>query len=260
MKLRATGINRVQLALDPIRLASDVWGGIADSLRHHGFTIVSGMFGCLGEDYSTLHNIQVTGGIVPDNTWEDNWRNAGVIAAIAQKLGLRLVTFHAGFLPECRQDKRYSTLATRLTFLANVFQKHGIVLCLETGQERAIDLAGFLRNLNHPNLGVNFDPANMILYDKGDPIESLRLLSPWVRQVHIKDAIRTSIPGNWGDEVVVGSGQVNWQTFFETLVEIGFQGDCCLEREGGRQRAKDIRTAHEFLRAIQVRDQTASCL
>ena len=34
----------------------------------------------------------------------------------------------------------------------------------------------FLRILGRPNVGVNFDPANMILYDKGDPLDALRAL------------------------------------------------------------------------------------
>ena len=59
----------------------------------------------------------------------------------------------------------------------------------------------FCTELNHPNIGVNFDPANMILYDKGDPVKALHVLAPWMRQVHIKDAKRTKIPGTWGEEV-----------------------------------------------------------
>jgi sugar phosphate isomerase/epimerase len=99
---------------------------------------------------------------------------------------------------------------------------------------------------------VNFDPANMILYDKGNPIEALRTLGPWIRQVHIKDAARTTTPGTWGDEVVAGMGEVDWPAFFAALKEIGFAGDLCIEREAGMNRVEDIRTAREMVEKISI--------
>lgn len=84
-----------------------------------------------------------------------------------------------------------------------------------------MELRRFLEELNHPALAVNFDPANMILYDKGNPIEALQTLSPWIKHVHIKDAIRTQTPGTWGPEVPWGSGQVGGEKFLKTLKKIG---------------------------------------
>ena len=71
-----------------------------------------------------------------------------------------------------------------------------MVLGLETGQETAVVLLQVLAKLARANVAVNFDPANMILYDKGNPIEALQVLGPWVRQVHIKDARKTRTPGS----------------------------------------------------------------
>jgi len=107
-----------------------------------------------------------------------------------------------------------------------------------------------LQALKRPNVGVNFDPANMLLYDKGDPIGSLRLLGPWIRQVHIKDAVRTRKPGTWGEEVPVGTGQVDWRAFFSTLDQIRFTGNLIIEREAGNQRVVDIRRAKEFVQTV----------
>jgi sugar phosphate isomerase/epimerase len=78
----------------------------------------------------------------------------------------------------------------------------------------------------------------------------LRTLGPWVRQCHIKDAIRTRTPGTWGEEVVAGTGQVDWRAFFATLREIGFEGGCCIEREAGSQRAADIIAARRYLETL----------
>jgi sugar phosphate isomerase/epimerase len=246
-KLESTGVRRVQLALDPLRDAPKVWGKTAALFRQKGITTVSGMFGCVGEDYSSLETIRVTGGLAPDATWEQNWTNILTTAALAQQLGLKLVTFHAGFLPHEEKDPSFAKMLRRLAETADVFQAAKIAVGLETGQETAPALVRLLRKLNRPNVGVNFDPANMILYDKGNPIAALRVLGPWIRQVHIKDARRTKVPGTWGEEVAAGTGEVDWPAFFATLRELNYTGDFVIEREAGSQRVADIRAAKEMM-------------
>ena len=246
-KLQATGIHRLQLALDPLRESSDVWNQAKKLFHDHQITVVSGMFGCVGEDYSTLETIRLTGGIAPDATWQKNLENIKASVALAVRLGLKLVTFHGGFLPHSEADPDFAKLLQRLASVADLFAAQNISLGLETGQETAPALAAFLHKLNRPNVGVNFDPANMILYDKGNPIEALRVLGPWLKQVHIKDATRTKVPGTWGEEVAAGTGEVDWKTFFTTLNQLGYAGDFAIEREAGNQRIADIRTAKEVV-------------
>jgi sugar phosphate isomerase/epimerase len=248
-KLEATGLRRVQLALDPLREAPDVWGRAHEMLRQKDITIVSGMFGCIGEDYSTLDSIRLTGGVAPDATWERNWINIQTTAALAQQLSLKLVTFHAGFLPHDEHDPQFGKILHRLAEVADIFARPRIGVGLETGQETAPVLVQLLQKLKRPNVGVNFDPANMLLYDKGNPLEALRLLGPWIRQVHIKDGVRTKMPGTWGEEVTVGTGEVDWPGFFATLDQVGFTGDCVIEREAGNERIQDIRKARELVEA-----------
>ena len=254
-KLEQTGIRRVQLALDPLREQPDSWGACAELFARKGIHIVSGMFGCVGEDYSSLDSIRVTGGIAPDGTWAANWGNIQATANLAREMSLKLVTFHAGFLPHEESDPNCDKMLRRLTQIGEVFGAAGITLGLETGQETAPVLKRLLEKLNRPNLGVNFDPANMLLYDKGNPIEALRTLASWIRQVHIKDAIRTKTPGTWGQEVTAGTGEVDWPAFFSALEQIGFRGDFVIEREAGSQRVADIRRAREFIQAIPTGSQ-----
>ncbi|MDX1952591.1 MAG: sugar phosphate isomerase/epimerase family protein [Verrucomicrobiota bacterium] len=242
-----TGIRRIQLALDPIRENPAVWGRTIDEARRRGFELVSGMFGTMGEDYTTMESIKATGGIVPDHTWQGNWKNIQQIARIAADHGISLVTFHSGFLPHDESDPSFKKILERIAQIADLFHAHQLELGFETGQEDAPTLHAFLTKLNRPNVGVNFDPANMILYDKGDPIEALKILAPFLKQCHVKDAIRTNIPGSWGNEVPVGKGEVDWKSFFNTLQQVGFQGNCCIEREAGNQRIEDIKTAHSYL-------------
>lgn len=244
------GLRRVQLALDPLHSDPQSWSHTAELFAAKKIGIVSGMFGTIGEDYTTLETIKHTGGLVPDKHWEQNWRNIQTVANLAHQLQLKLVTFHAGFLPHEESDPDFRKLMDRVARVADLFATHRINLGFETGQETAETLATFLTKLNRPNVGVNFDPANMILYGKGDPIEALRVLAPWLLQCHIKDATHTKQPGTWGAEVPAGTGDVNWPAFFATLKELGYAGNLCIEREAGTQRVVDIITAHQMVEKL----------
>ena len=246
-QLREIGLSRVQLALDPLRDNPDIWNKTPELFAAAGIEIVSGMFGTIGEDYTTLETIKETGGVLPDQHWESNWEGIQKISEIANELNLKLVTFHAGFLPHKESDPNFTKLMNRIELIAELFSDKNIDLGFETGQETADTLKIFLEKLNKPSVGVNFDPANMILYAKGDPIKALNTLSPFLKQCHIKDATTTKEPGTWGEEVVVGTGEVDWSAFFTALKILGFDGDCCIEREAGDQRIIDIRSASEFV-------------
>jgi sugar phosphate isomerase/epimerase len=252
-KLAVTGLRRLQVALDPVRVnAAGAWADLAAKSAAQGVTLVSGMMGTIGEDYTTLDSIRRTGGVVPDATWPDNWKNIQANAEIAGRLGLKLVTFHAGFLPHEETDPVFAKLQDRLRRTADLFHARGIALGLETGQEVADTLALFLRKLGHPGVGVNLDPANILLYDKGDPAAAVRTLGPWLKQCHLKDAVRTKVPGTWGQEVVLGTGQVDWKAFFRALSDVGFTGNLCIEREAGDRRVADIRAAREYVERLSL--------
>jgi L-ribulose-5-phosphate 3-epimerase len=247
-KLEKTGLGRVQIALDPLREnPGGKWAGFAELSARRGVTSVSGMMGMIGEDYSTLDSIRRTGGVVPDGTWPGNWRNVQANADVAGSLGLKLVTFHAGFLPHEKSDPALPALLSRIRQIADLFAARGMAVGLETGQETADTMAAFLGQLDRPNVGVNFDPANLILYDKDEPVSALRKLAPWVRQCHVKDAVRTRVPGTWGKEVPVGTGDVNWKGLLAVLAESSFSCPLCIEREAGDNRVGDIRTAREYV-------------
>jgi L-ribulose-5-phosphate 3-epimerase len=251
-KVQLTGIPRIQCALDPLCHQPEKWETLPILAGERKVEIVSGMFGTVGEDYSTLETIRKTGGVVPDSTWNANWKHIQSVVTLASKMKLRLVTFHAGFLPHDASDPAWSKLRDRIRQIAGLFDAQKISLAMETGQETAETLRDFLLKLGCGNMGVNFDPANLILYDKGDPIQALRVLGPWIQQCHIKDANRTKVPGTWGEEVPVGTGQVNWKEFLRTLSDLKFQGNLVIEREAGTQRVEDIRTARGTLEKIQT--------
>ncbi|MEZ6191434.1 MAG: sugar phosphate isomerase/epimerase family protein [Phycisphaerales bacterium] len=245
--LRRLSFNTVQLALTPVMLQPSSWKGVVESLRGEGVSVESGMFGTLGEDYSTLDTIARTGGVIADERWHENLELARKVAGFAGEKHFKRVSFHAGFIPHDHTDPRFGILSDRLAILADVFADAGCLLLLETGQETAEDLEFFLNHIGHPNLGVNFDPANMILYGKGDPIAALRRLAPRVGQVHLKDANPAAVPGTWGSEVPLGDGGVDWSGFIEVIDAMNYSGTFMIEREAGNERVKDILAARDYI-------------
>ena len=247
-RVRATGLSAVQLALDPLRI--DHWPERETrvALEAAGISVVSGMACMHGEDYSSIARIRETGGLRSSRHWRKNLRASRDNAALAARLGLQLVSFHAGFLPEDRADPEREPLLERLAAVTDAYAAEGVVVALETGQESAATLLGVLGELARPTLGVNFDPANMLLYGTGDPVEALAALLPYVRQMHVKDARRSGRPGEWGTEVPVGEGEVDWPAVLERLCADGPDCDLLVEREAGTQRVEDVRRAVELLR------------
>lgn len=245
-KMRQIGLAKINLALDPLH-SDPAWKDAMAMLGDAGMSLVGGMFGSVGEDYTSLESIKRTGGVVPDESWPKTWANIEKMLPIAEELGIDYVMFHAGFLPHDPSDPSFKKLIGRVRQVADAWDSVGVTLGMETGQEEADTLLEFFGHLERDNVGINFDPANMILYDKDEPISALEKLVPYVKQCHIKDAIRTRTKGTWGQEVVVGIGEVYWEGFFRALAQGGFTGYLAIEREAGDQRVADIRTAKEYV-------------
>jgi sugar phosphate isomerase/epimerase len=245
-KALACGVDTIQLALDPIRRGEHDLQRMQEVLTKAKLAVASGMMAMKGEDYTTLQTIEQTGGVLPDEHWEENLTAARQNAALAAKLSLPLVTFHAGILPHDAGDPRRKAVLERVRAVADCFRQVGVATALETGQETAETLDAALREL--PGIGVNFDAANMILYGKGDPREAVRVLARHVVQYHVKDAIPAKAAGTWGTEVRQGTGAVGWKEFLVLLRGLGILKNLLIEREAGGDRIDDIRGARELIR------------
>ena len=238
-------IDNIQLALLPL-VQNAAWKDCESVLSDTGITVISGMLEAYGEDYTTLESITQTGGLRRDEMWESTLENAKRTGDVAAEMGLSLVTFLAGFIPEEQCDERRKML-DRLRELTDEFANRELMLGLETGQERADNVVTILEELDHPTLGVNFDPANMILYGKGEPVEAMKALQSWVQQIHIKDAKHALVNGTWGEEVVAGEGDVDWDGFLLLVPE---NVNLVIEREGGEDRICDIKKAKVMIEEL----------
>jgi L-ribulose-5-phosphate 3-epimerase len=244
------GIDVVQIACgDPHHAAWEEGDNLPEAARAAGFRMTGAMLGFPGEDYTTPQTIQNTGGFGNPATRPERLERFRWALDRTRALGLSDLMLHAGFLPEPGDPDRKPFLDT-LAKVSELARTQGVTVGFETGQETAELLRRTLDDLKCPNLKVNFDPANMILYDKGDPLRAVEILGPDIRSVHVKDAIRTKVPGTWGEEVPLGKGQVDIRAFVRTLQKVGYRGPLCIEREVGnqQQRVADIAHGIRFLK------------
>jgi L-ribulose-5-phosphate 3-epimerase len=244
-KIAEAGVDCVHLAIAPA-LANNGSQYLAKVAKSK-LKITAAMINFPQEDYSTLESIKKTGGIVPDDCWWDNRELALMAIELTAELKVQFLSMHFGFI-DMQNTAKTKTLIERTRMLADKADEHNITLLMETGQESAGELRDFLEKLHCPALGVNFDPANMILYGKGNPVEAVGILGPWIKHVHIKDALQTKTPGIWGSEVVWGTGEVNAVEFLKALKLVDFAGALAVEREGGDDRLGDIKSAVNMLK------------
>jgi L-ribulose-5-phosphate 3-epimerase len=238
------GTDVVQIACgDPHHAAWDEGDRLPEAARAAGFRMTGAMLGFPGEDYTTPQTIQRTGGFGNPATRAERLERFAWALDRTRELGLSDLMLHAGFLPEPGDPDRKPFLDT-LGQVSSMAAAKGVTVAFETGQETADLLRRTLDELRSPNLKVNFDPANMLLYDKGDPLRAVETLGPDIRSVHVKDANRPTTPGQWGEEVPLGQGQVNIQAFVQTLKKVGYRGPLCIEREVGDQEARLRDLAH----------------
>jgi len=197
-----------------------------------GISLTAVFGGFEGESYATIAESQRTVGLVPEATRAERVAEMKEIADFARLLECDVVALHLGFIPEDNTSEDYQNVVSVTREICDHCKSLEQDVHLETGQESSVGLLAFHSAVERDNLYVNFDPANMILYGTGEPIEALRSIGRLVRSCHCKDALWSETPGeSWGQEVPLGQGQVGMETFLRTLDEIGYHGPLTIERE-----------------------------
>jgi L-ribulose-5-phosphate 3-epimerase len=256
------GLRAGQLGLSgelPLSGAAEKWD---TALTAAHFVATTAVCSYVGESYTDIVTVQRTVGIVPEGTREERIARTKEVSDFAADLGIENIACHIGVLPHDRESRSYSVIRDAARDLCDYCGERGQNFVLETGQEPAKVLLQFMEDVGRPNLKINFDPANMILYGTGDPIEALDVLASYVVSVHCKD-------GDWpprdrpdalGIERPLGEGSVDLPRFIQKLKEIGYRGVLCIEREepDPKRRNADIRKAIALLQKLRHSERSAS--
>jgi sugar phosphate isomerase/epimerase len=255
---RELGVPTIQLhAPAPATRTADNARRFLDRLGQLEIKITAVFGGFAGESYADIPTVTRTVGLVPPTTRKARTKEMKEIADFAKLLGVDVVALHLGFVPEDSSDPLYDEVFAVTRDICDHCRRQHQALHLETGQEPADSLLRFIEDVERDNLYINFDPANMILYGSGEPIEALKQLGSYVRSVHCKDAIWAPHPGQeWGAEVPLGQGDVNMELYLRTLNSVGYRGPLTIEREIPQdpQRQKDeIGRALTLLRELKAK-------
>jgi len=202
------------------------------SLDELGIKLTCVFGGFEGESYQDIPTVERTVGLVPAETRASRLQEMREISDFARLLGCNVIGLHLGVVPHDRHSKDYLEIISVTRQLCDHAATNEQALHLETGQESAESLRNFIVDMQRPNLFINFDPANMILYGMGNPIEALDIIGEYVRSVHCKDGTWSDQPGvTWGREVPLGEGDVGIEDYLNKLKEIGYRGPLTIERE-----------------------------
>jgi len=205
-----------------------------------------------GESYADVQTVDGTVGYGPIATRDERERRTREVSDFAAKLSIPGLATHIGAIPRDVDDSGYAAMRDLVRRLCDHCAGNNQTFALETGQESAAELKRFIEQVGRPNLKVNFDPANMVMYGSGDPIEALGAVAPWVVTVHGKDGVGPQGPGQLGHETPLGAGKVGMGRFVAKLREIGYQGPLIIEREiVGEAQREDIRQAIALLNRLR---------
>ena len=250
-KLQDLDMRTIQFLCFPgdvtsVQQAAAIKGALDDA----GITV--SIFFCTyeDEDYGTIQRGRETGGLVPPATRQARIQSTKRLAEYAVTLGAPAIGMHFGCIPEKPGDPEYGPVISAAQQVCDLCAAEGLAMHLETGEDTVETLLRFLEDVDRPNLYVNFDPANMFLYGRGEPLPALRAVGKYVKSCHCKDAIPSDEPMViWGREVPLGEGRVNIEQFVRTLDEIGYDGPLSIEREiEGEQQIIDIKKGIEVLK------------
>lgn len=224
------------------------------ALEEEDFTLVTVFAAYNGEDYADAPTVQRTVGFIPPATRAERLKRTFELSDWGKALGVKSVACHIGFVPEDHTHPDYLAVREMVRLVCDYAAGNGQTFALETGQEPAHVLLEFFKDVNRANLRINFDPANMILYGTGDPIEALQVLAPHVISVHAKDGKwpPKDVPGSLGTEYPLGQGDVGMERFVAKLKEIGYTNPMNIEREvpDHQQRLRDIAGGVELLHRL----------
>ncbi|MBO5934654.1 MAG: sugar phosphate isomerase/epimerase [Clostridia bacterium] len=257
-KAAQVGANGIQVyasrgEMDPDNMTPAKRKEFLDVVKSNGL-VISALCGDLGGG----------GFSIPEN---NPWKieKSKRIIEMAKELETDVVTTHIGVVPEDVNHDRYKIMQDACFQLAEFADSIDAHFAVETGPETSANLKKFLDSLGSKGVGVNLDPANLVMVTGDDPVQAVYNLKDYIVHTHAKDGKQLFylepeiVYGVKKDiiveddsfiEVPLGEGSVDFPNYLKALEDIGFKGFLTIEREVGDDPAKDIGNAVTFLRDI----------
>jgi L-ribulose-5-phosphate 3-epimerase len=242
-RVKSLGFETCQLSSwRPFELSDDLADKVVAQIQSSAVQPCAFWAGYTGPVYWNFTEGPLTLGLVPPEFRFQRINELKRAADFASKIGARAIITHCGFIPENMTDPDYKGTLIAITAVAEHCKQLGIEFWFETGQETPIVLLRVIEEIGSGNLGINLDPANLLMYGKGNPLDSLEVFGKYVRNLHVKDGMTPTDGHKLGKEVQVGKGMVRFPKLVKKLREIGFDGEFIIEREiaEGEEQKRDI--------------------
>lgn len=219
--------------------------------KKHSLTITTFWCGWSGPTAWNFTEGPATLGLVPTEYRYQRMQELMAGSDFAKLIGVDKVATHVGFLPENPCTTEFTAVVAAIKVVANYCKANGQYFLFETGQETPVTLLRTIQAVGTGNLGINLDPANLILYGKANPVDALDVFGKYVMDIHGKDGCYPTDGNSLGAETPIGKGKVNFPAFVAKLKEIGYDATITIEREiWGDQQTKDILEAKVLLEAL----------
>ncbi len=251
-ELCAMGMHSCQLvSWDEGRFTDEMAELVNQAVVRHQVHITAFWCGWPGPVTWDFYDGQLTLGLVPAAYRFQRLQTLMHGSDFAKKMNIRDFVTHVGYMPENPYDENYNGIIAALKKLVLKCRDNGQNFLFETGQETPVTLKRAIEDIGYDNVGVNLDPANLLMYGKANPVDALDILGKYVLGIHGKDGMYPTDGRNLGEEKPLGEGRVDYPGFIAKLKEIGYQGDITIEREiSGEQQKKDIVTAKKVLEEL----------
>jgi L-ribulose-5-phosphate 3-epimerase len=187
-------------------------------------------------------------GIVPPQYRRARIDALKLAADFAKACNIPSIHTHLGFIPEDPNDPIYPTAIAAIKEVAEHCKQQGRMLLCETGEETPMAMLRMIGDVGTGNVFVNLDTANLIMYDKGNPVDAMDVFGHLVRGMHAKDAVFPTDPHKLGDEVPIGKGKVDFPALFRKLKAVNYDRAITIEREiEGPRQTTDILASKAYL-------------
>ena len=252
-ELRSMGMESCQLVCwDREIMDQENADKVNAAAEHHKVDITAFWCGWEGPRVWDFYDGQLTLGLVPEAFRFERVKMLQEGIRFAAMIHVKDVATHVGYMPENPYDPNYAGVLVCLKELVKQCKENGQNFLFETGQETPVTLKRAIQDiekeLGKGNVGINLDPANLVMYGKANPVDALEVFGEYVMGIHGKDGKYPTDGHMLGDEVPLGQGKVNYPAFVAKVKEIGYAGDITIEREiSGEEQKKDIVMAKAVL-------------
>ena len=243
------GIGACQLCCwDMALYTKEIAKKVKDQAEKDSVNITAVWAGWTGDSVWDFIGGPTTLGIVPAKFRDTRVPQLKQGADFAEMIGVRAIITHLGFIPENPTDEQYPKVVETVREVAQYCSAKGLEFWFESGQETPVTLCRLIEDVDMPNLGINFDTANVVLYGKGNPLDSAEIFGKHIKNLHAKDGLYPTNPRQLGVEVPIGQGKADFPNILKTLKKQGFKGEIIIEREiSGPQQIRDIEQSYTFL-------------